>query len=466
MDREMTTQQESKSLTAYPLGSFREFLSISIPLILLLLSGSFIGLCDRLFLSRYSIEALEACTSTLSLCALFQLPAVRVVSIIQAFIGKYKGEGDLQKIGACVWQMIWLSVFIFLIALPLGLFAEHFFFKNTSIASLGIPYFRILLFLNLLLPLGASLSSFYVGQGRTKTVLYATLCSHAIHLILDPLLIFGLKGVTPSFGIQGAAVATVVSQLVYCGILFYCFLKTQNRQIYGSGNYFLNPSLFWEYLRIGVSRSLSRVIILINWATVVRMLTLKGGIYLLAFSFGGSIHLLFSFVIDGMGQAIVTIGSYIIGAKNLPLIRKLIKSIGWLIFSTMLLLSIPYLIYPDMTISFIFPNLQDAETLRILRYCCYWSFLFFFAQALNSIGHNLLTAFQDTFFQMVYSGISSWFVSYGMIFYMVEICQCSPDKIWLATSAACLIATLVYLIRVKYIKERMEALELSQQIGK
>jgi len=169
--------QNSRGLTHYPLGSFKEFLFISIPLILLLLSSSVMGFCDRLFLSRYSVEALETCTSTLSLCALFQLPAVRAVSIIQTFIGKYKGAGEFQKIGACVWQMVLSSVFIFLLAVPIGLFAKHFFFKSTSIASMGIPYFRILLFLNLLLPFGAALSSFYVGQGRTKTVLYATLCS-------------------------------------------------------------------------------------------------------------------------------------------------------------------------------------------------------------------------------------------------------------------------------------------------
>ncbi|MGH2611506.1 MAG: MATE family efflux transporter, partial [Rhabdochlamydiaceae bacterium] len=155
MQSEVTGKEnQGLELTRYPLGSFKEFLAISIPLILFLLSGSVMGFCDRLFLARYSIEALEACTSTLSLCALFQIPAVRVVSIIQVFIGKYKGAGELQKMGACVWQMVWMSLFLFLISLPLCFYAEHLFFKNTSIASLGIPYFRILLPLNFLCPLG------------------------------------------------------------------------------------------------------------------------------------------------------------------------------------------------------------------------------------------------------------------------------------------------------------------------
>ncbi len=448
-------EQNPKGLTRYPLGSFREFLVISLPLILLALVGSLMGFYDRLILSRYSIEALEACTSALAFSALFQLPTLRVISIIQAFIGKYKGMGELQKIGRCVWQMIWLSVFIFLLLIPVCFFIGPLFFKDTSIARLGIPYFLTLLPSNLLLPLGAALSSFYVGQGKTKIILYATLCGHAIHLLLDPLLIFGVKDLIPSYGLQGAAFALLAGQLVYCSFLFFAFLRKENRQIYGTNHYAFNRNQFFECLRIGIPRSLSRVLILLNWAFVVRFLTLKGGDYLLVLSFGGTIHYLFLFVVEGMGQAIVTIASYIVGIKELKCIRKLQKSAWLFIFSVMFLLSIPYLFCPQLVIGFIFPHLQNPETVNLLRCCCYWSFLYFFAQGINSVVHNLLTAFHDTLFQMIYSAIVSWVILYGAVFCMIDIWKWSPDKVWLASSFSCFATTAVYSLRTKRISQKL-----------
>jgi MATE family multidrug resistance protein len=458
---EHTKSQEPIGLTRYPVGSFREFLVITIPLILFFLSGHLMGFCDRLFLSRYSTEALEACTSTLALCALFQLSAVRVISVVQAFIGQYKGAGELQKIGQSVWQMIWLSLFIFLVSLPMGFVVEPLFFRHTPIASLGVPYFRFLLPLNFLLPLGAALSSFYVGQGKTKIVLYAMLCGHLTQFILDPWLIFGIKGVIPSLGVRGAAIAMVSGHIVYCSLLFLAFLKRENRKLYGTRYYALQWSLLWECLRIGVPRSLSRILILLNWAAVVRFLTLKGGNYLLVLSFGGSIHLLFLFVIEGMGQAILTMSSYIVGMKQLSLIRNLKRNAGWLIMIMMALLSIPYLFYTDVTISFIFPNLQDIDAQRLLRDSCYWSFLFFICQALNSIWHNLLTALRDTMFQMIYSAFASWLILYGTIYATVEIGECAPDKIWIATSAASFITAWIYSMRVRKLFSSIQPSTLS-----
>ncbi|MBI3211378.1 MAG: hypothetical protein HYZ47_01670 [Simkania negevensis] len=458
MESKQVSEQKWLHLTSYPIGSFKEFIAIFIPLFLLLLSGSIMNLCDRLFLSRYSIEALEACTSTLSLCALFHIPAVRIVSIIQAFIGKHKGEGDLQKIGEYVWQMMWLSIFIFLLSLPLGTFAEHFFFKNTSIARLGIPYFRTLLLLNFLLPFGAALSSFYVGQGKTQMILYATLCSHAVHVVIDPILIFGIKGVFSPLGLQGASIAMLIGQSVYCGILLKSFLQAENRHKYGTGDFTFKRSLFWKCLRIGVPRSLSRGIALLTWTAVVRLLTLKGGAYLLVISFGASIHLLFLFVIDGMGQAIVTIGSYVTGLKKMELIRNLIRNAGLLIAIMMVLLAIPYLFFPDHTVSFLLPKLKDPELQRYLRYSCYWSYVFFLAQSVNSIAHNLLTAFQDTLFQMVYNALFSWILTYGVTFYVIEIWHSPAHSTWLVMSLASAAAALVYFIRAKIISNRIKLL--------
>src|SRR4051812_28279166 len=98
------------SLTKYPSGSFREIATLSSSLILVLFSATFMSLCDRLMLAHYSTQALEACVSAFYLSQLFQFVCTRITSIAQVFVGQYKGSGELNLIGPCVWQMVWFSL--------------------------------------------------------------------------------------------------------------------------------------------------------------------------------------------------------------------------------------------------------------------------------------------------------------------------------------------------------------------
>ena len=126
------------------------------------------GFCDRLFLSHYSLEALEACVSASSLIVLFQIPTISIACIAQVFVGRHRGLGQPVNIGKSVWQLVWWSLASWIAILPLGLVIEPFYFQESAVTLLAREYFRPLLFFNFLYPLGAALSSFYIGQGKNK----------------------------------------------------------------------------------------------------------------------------------------------------------------------------------------------------------------------------------------------------------------------------------------------------------
>src|SRR5690348_14296674 len=104
-----------EKLTAYSAGSLKELGAITGPLILSFLSMSLMNFCNRYFLGHYSLETLEAATSAMSLAFLFQIPFLRITTIAQVFVARFKGAQQLHKIGEVVWQMIWLSLFSLLI---------------------------------------------------------------------------------------------------------------------------------------------------------------------------------------------------------------------------------------------------------------------------------------------------------------------------------------------------------------
>lgn len=117
----------------YPPASLRDLVNLSIPLILSLLSGSLMLLCNRLFLAKFSIEALKTCTTVSALILLFQIPCIRISSMGQVFVGQLRGAKQLHAIGSHVWQMIWFALLSSVITIPLGFALKNYYFKDNPL---------------------------------------------------------------------------------------------------------------------------------------------------------------------------------------------------------------------------------------------------------------------------------------------------------------------------------------------
>ncbi|MDE6690256.1 MAG: polysaccharide biosynthesis C-terminal domain-containing protein, partial [Prevotella sp.] len=66
--------------------------------------------------------------------------------------------------------------------------------------------------------LSVGLNTFITAQGKSATAMFSMLIGAALNIGLDPLFIFTFK-----LGIEGAAIATVISQLASC-IFIICVL--------------------------------------------------------------------------------------------------------------------------------------------------------------------------------------------------------------------------------------------------
>ncbi|MBI3212078.1 MAG: polysaccharide biosynthesis C-terminal domain-containing protein, partial [Simkania negevensis] len=259
----------SSQLTRYPEGSFRELMTLVLPIMLSLLSGSLMGFCDRLFLSHYSLDALKAVSSANYLCILFQVVPMRVATMNQVYVSKHIGSDQKELAGAYTWQMIWFSLFSMLFTLPLSKLAAPLFFNHSEIAHLGKLYFFPLMYVNFLFPLGGVLAAFYIGKGKPLIVAAVTLMANLLNILLNYCLIFGIKGWIPSLGISGAAIATALSQTVYCAILFCLFLKEDKE--YQTKDFSFKRKLFWNCIQTGVPRALGKMSTLIAWASGVAL---------------------------------------------------------------------------------------------------------------------------------------------------------------------------------------------------
>lgn len=437
---------QETQLTRHPLGSVRELIELSLPLILSLFTASFMGFCNRLFLAHYSLESLEASVSAVYLCTLFQNPCIRITSVVQVFVGLFHGAKKLDQIGPYVWQMIWFSVLSMAFTLPLSGIIAPFFFNGTAIKELSTTYFATLMAANFLFPLGAALSSFFIGRGKTRIILYSTLSAYALNVLLDYLLIFGIPGLLKPLGIFGAALANIISQSSLCILLFIFFLRREERERFGTHKWRINWPAFWEQIRFGMPRAIARILLLAAWVCTARIMTLKGGDYLMVLSVGGSLILLFTFINDGICQGMITVASHAIGSGKTEAVWQMVRSALLILLMMGSIMAIPYLFFPKWTLTAFFPNSLSPESFAILKRSCYWLWIFFCTYGFNAIGFSLVTASRDMFFYVI-AMCFVWLTTYIPAHLAFNVWNWPADTLWLIMAMDSLIFGVVFLLR-------------------
>lgn len=204
-----TTAPPEKSDSA---GTLRELLVVAVPLMISYASTALMYVVDRIFLSWHSVESLAAALPAGVLHYNLVVLGIGTVAYTTAFIGQYEGAGQHHRVGPVLWQAIYVSLIasgLLLACVPFAPLAFAWFDHGEAIEALELSYFRIICCGSISLLLGTTLSCFYSGRGRTTVVMIVNMIGTAINIFFDYALIFGKFGF-PQWGIQGAALATVI----------------------------------------------------------------------------------------------------------------------------------------------------------------------------------------------------------------------------------------------------------------
>jgi MATE family multidrug resistance protein len=434
----------ANNLTKFPQGSVRELLALAAPLFLILFSGCLLSFLERIWFARFSIHALEASVNAVYLLRIFQMPCIALAMMAQAFVGYYNGAKQLTSIGCCIWQMIWFSIFSMIITVPLSFAAYHIFFRGLEIEQTVAPYFFILVFCNFLFPLGAALSSFYLGRGKIKFIVLATVGAHLLNAGLDIAFIFGIDPWLPPMGIKGAALATLVAQGSLCILLFVLFLKKSHQETFGTHQWAFQPKAFWRYISPAIPRAFGRLALFAFWAATTHIMASKGGDYLLILTIGGTISMFLTFLCDGVLQAFVVLISNALGAQNYDRLKKFLGSGFILLFALACILALPLVIFPQTTLSLF--SIKDGLT-ESIRYTLLWVWLHTLAVVVNALLLSVLISFKDTLFILI-SNLCASVVGYFPTYFCMNYFKLSPDKFWLLTLFSMVFSTSLYAWRI------------------
>lgn len=173
-------------------------------------------------------------------------------SIISRALGKH----DTEKAASTVANTLLLFWIISSVFSVLGLLLLNPLLELMAVDDVLMPYAKGYTELILLGAVTATgFSSLIRAEGNIRFSIIQWTVSGIVHLALDPLFIFYFK-----MGVEGAALATVLSQMVSMGLcMFYYFLSKRHVFSISRRHFRLKPALMGEILSIGSPALLSQL---------------------------------------------------------------------------------------------------------------------------------------------------------------------------------------------------------------
>ena len=203
-------------------------MSMSVPAMVSMLIQSLYNIVDSLFVGRLSQEALTAVSLVFPLQNLVLAVAVGTGVGVNASIARSMGEKNQREVDEAASHGLVLTFFHILFFVLLGLFGSRWFVglftDSADILEMGCDYSYIVICLS-----GASLvhiliEKIFQATGRMLMPMIMQIVGAVVNIILDPVMIYGI-GPVPEMGVEGAAYATVIGQIVSAGLLFIFHMK-------------------------------------------------------------------------------------------------------------------------------------------------------------------------------------------------------------------------------------------------
>lgn len=324
---------------------FSALLKMALPLMGTAFVQMAYSLVDLMWLGRLSTEAVAAVGACSFLVWIAQ--AITLVAKTGVSVGLSQSYGRNDEDSS---KKVWITGFILNLILCISLMLIYismrykiigFYKLEESVHTMATDYLLIVSCGLIFTFLNPIMSAAFFAKGNSITPFKISIISLLINLILDPFLIFGIF-FFPNLGIKGAALATVLAQMI--ASFLYLYVGIQNREIFVRTNYFKIPeiSYFKSILNLGLPACLQSMIHAMVSMILNRYTASYGAIYVAVYSIGSQIESISWMTADGFSVAFSAFFGQNFGAKNFDRLHdgrkeamKIVNIIG--IFSSLLL---------------------------------------------------------------------------------------------------------------------------------
>ena len=203
-------------------------LSMSLPMVLSMMVNSLYNIVDSFFVAQISEDAMTALSLVYPVQNFVNAIGIGFGIGINAVIAIHLGAGDEKKANMATTQGMLLALIHAVILTVAGIAVMpgflRMFTSSEKVIDLGIRYSVIVFLFTFAIVLGVAFEKVFQAVGAMKVTMLSLMCGCIANIILDPVLIFGL-GPFPAMGIEGAALATGLGQVLTLVIYIAVYLR-------------------------------------------------------------------------------------------------------------------------------------------------------------------------------------------------------------------------------------------------
>ncbi len=298
----------------------------AVPAIIAMTASSLYNMVDSIFIGHgvgpLAISGLALTFPLMNLAAAFgSLVGVGAATLVSMRLG----QRDYDTAGKVLGNVFMLNLIIgvaFSIVTLLFLDPILYFF-GASEATVGYAreYMTVILLGNVITHMYLGLNSVLRASGHPRKAMYATINTVVINTVLDPLFIYGF-----GWGIRGAAIATVLAQVI--SLVWQFRILSDRRELlhFRRGIYRLHAKIVRDILAIGMSPFLMNlaacfIVILINKG----LKEFGGDLSIGAYGIVNRVAFFFVMVVMGLNQGMQPIAGYNFGAQQYDRVLRVLK---------------------------------------------------------------------------------------------------------------------------------------------
>jgi len=297
--------------------------------------------------------------------------------------------------------------------------------------ALEFSYFRILMAGSLLFLFQSVFAGYFVGLGKTRVVMLASVLGIFVNLPLNWILVFGKLGVPP-LGIEGAALGTLGSSLFIVAVLAVSFLRSGGYRTFGGWEAWKpRRDLLLRLLRYGTPVGLEGFINVFAFNVFVLLMQSYGPTVAAAITITFNWDLVSFIPMLGVGAAVTSLTGQRMGAGDVAGARRaayLALRLAWAWAGVMVIAFVAGAPALVRMFSQGF-GAGDEQILPLARVLLRLAALYTVADATAVVFSGALRGAGDTKWVLIISGILHWTMAIGA-FVFIRILALPPVAVW------------------------------------
>jgi len=305
---------------------YRSLVTLAIPVALQSLITFLVSFADNLMVSTLGNAAVSGVYLGNQIQTFIQLFTSGIAGAILIIAAQYWGKrdrGPIKKIVAIGFRIsILVGVVFTAVCLAFPTPIMRFFTADAGVIAEGTVYLRWVSLSYIFFCLTQALISSMRAVEVARIGMMVSLASLVVNVGLNYVLIFGKLGF-PAMGVQGAAIATVISRVVETAVIVYYVFIYDKRLAFRAKDIMLKDRMLTrDFIRYGIPLVAGEVVWSVNVMFNSKILGGYGEAVITAASVANTLNTLAFITISGLASAVGIITGKTIGAGKTELMKE------------------------------------------------------------------------------------------------------------------------------------------------